>query len=169
MKLSPIPFRWDGQAMRAHPQFANAAAGQFEAGEYYTLAEVQDRSSASHKHYFACINEAWMNLPEALAQRFPSAEHLRKYALIKAGYRDERSVVCATKAEAARVAAFVKPLDDYAVVIVFECTVTVYTAKSQSLRAMGKDYFQASKDDVLHALADMLGVDVEALSKAEAA
>jgi len=38
--------------------------------------------------------------------------------------------------EAQRIAAFIKPMDTYAMVIVNECVVTVYTAKSQSLKAM---------------------------------
>lgn len=163
MTAAPITFAWDGEAMRPLPRFAQAADREYVIGETYNLAEVQDRSSATHRHYFALINEAWMNLPDLLAERFPSAEHLRKYALIKAGYRDERSIPCSSRAEAQRVGSFVKPMDDYAVVVIFEATVTVYTAKSQSVRAMGKADFQASKEAVLGVLADMIGVDVTTL------
>ena len=170
MTAAPITFAWDGEAMKPLPRFAQAADREYVIGETYNLAEVQDRSSASHRHYFALINEAWMNLPEALSERFPSAEHLRKYALVKAGYRDERSIACASKAEAQRVGAFVKPMDDYAVVVVFGASVMVYTAKSQSVRAMGKADFQASKEAVLGVLADMIGVEPAALvRRAEAA
>jgi len=156
--MTPLPFFWDGSAMVPPSRFAKQADQQFVIGETYTLAEVQDRSSASHRHYFALINDAWMNLPEAQGERFPSAESLRKYALVKAGYRDERSIVCASKAEAHRVASFIKPMDEYAIVFVFEATVTVYTAKSQSVRAMGKAEFQASKDAVIAVLAEMIDV-----------
>ena len=38
-----------------------------------------------------------------------------------------------------------------------EAVVTVYTAKSQSLRAMGKADFQASKDAVLGIVSEMVG------------
>ena len=74
---------------------------------------------------------------------------MRKWALIRTGFRDERSIVCASKAEAERVAAFVKPMDDFAIVIAHEASVLVYTAKSQSMKAMGAKEFQRSKEAVL--------------------
>ncbi len=134
-----------------------------------TLAPVEDRSAASHRHYFAAINECWRSLSEELADQFASAEHLRKAALIKAGYRDERSIVCASHAEALRVAAFIRPLDDYAIVSVVGSTVVQLTAKSQSQKAMGKEVFGASKEAVFNVLAEMLGVPVGDLPKSEAA
>jgi hypothetical protein len=109
------------------------------------------------------VREAWVNLPERFAAQFPTEEHLRKYALIKAGFCDQRSIVCASKAEARRLGAFIKPLDDYAVVAVEDRLVTVFTAKSQSAAAMSKAAFQASKRAVLDVLAEMIGVDPAAL------
>ena len=166
MSGAPLPFVWDGEAMRLLPAFAAAAAARFCAGEVVALAEAELRSSPSHRHYFACVREAWVNLPEGLAERFASEEHLRKYALIKAGYRDERSIVCASKAEARRIAAFIRPIDDYAIITLSEQVVTQFTAKSQSAAAMSKAEFQASKDAVLGLLAEMIGVDPPALAQA---
>ena len=60
------------------------------------------------------------------------------------------------------MAAFVRPMDEHAVVLISEAVVSVYTAQSQSFRAMGKERFQASKDAVLEALADMIGVETSA-------
>ena len=128
-------------------------------GEVYRLVEHHDRSLNSHRHYFAAIAEGWSNLPDDLLAEYPSAEHLRKKLLIRAGYADERSIVCASKAEAQRVAAFVKPMDDFAVVVVREAVVRVYTAQSQQMKAMGAKAFQESKTKVLDALDDLLGVD----------
>lgn len=152
--------------MRVRPSFQRQADAMFCIGETYTMVPVEDRSAASHRHFFASVNEAWANLPEGLAAEYPTAEHLRKAALIRAGYRDERSIVCASRAEALRVAAFVRPLDAYALVVVSEAVVRVYTAQSQSVRAMGKDAFQKSKDDVLTALAGMIGVTTQELHNA---
>jgi hypothetical protein len=149
-----------------HPKLADK---HFCIGEEYTLVEEEQRSMASHGHYFASISECWRSLPEAGAERFPTSESLRKYALIKAGYRDERSIACASKDEARRLAAFIKPMDDFAVVIVSDATVTVYTAKSQAMRAMGKKVFAESKDAVLRVLSEMLGVDVGQIPQREAA
>ena len=158
MEAPAFPFIWNGEAMVPPSAFARRADQTFVVGQHYTMAEVQDRSSASHRHFFALVNEAFVNLPESAAERFSSADHLRKYALIRAGYRDERSTVCSSKAEAQRVAAFIRPMDDYAVVTVSEAVVTVYTAKSQSVKAMGKAEFQASKDAVIDVLAKLIGV-----------
>ena len=117
----------------------------------------------SHRFYFASVNEAWKNLPEDMAERYPTSDHLRKWALIKAGYRDERSIVASSKAEALRIAAFIRPMDEYAVVVVREAVVRVYTAKSQSTRAMGKAEFGASKEKVLDILSAMIGTSRDAL------
>jgi ABC-type nickel/cobalt efflux system permease component RcnA len=60
-------------------------------------------------------------------------------------------------------------MDDFAVVTVSEAVVTVYTAKSQSMRAMGKKAFAESKEAVLRILSEMLGVEVGQLPTQEAA
>ena len=155
--IPPLAFTWtdEGVMVPRHPEVADR---HFVVGDRYTLAVHENRSTASHNHYMAAIKEAHDNLPESVAERLPTPEHLRKYALIKAGYRDERSIACASKAEAQRVASFTKPMDDYAVVVAQESTVTIYTAKSQSYRAMGKKIFQESKERVLDVIAEMVGV-----------
>ncbi|MBB3808794.1 hypothetical protein [Pseudochelatococcus contaminans] len=156
---TPLPFVWDGEAFRPiNRYFARLCDKYFVVGEKYDLESIEARSGRSHRHYFAAIREAWENLPEHMAGDFPSDEHLRKFALIKAGYRDVRSIVASSKAEAHRLAAFIKPMDEYALVAVEAATVTVATAQSQSTRAMGKEAFQASKTDVLEYLSDLIGV-----------
>jgi len=157
---------WENGLLRPLQRFHNVLAAEFGDGEVVTLERREERSGPSHNHYFASVNEAWKNLPEHMAERWPTADHLRKWALIKAGYRDERSIVCASKAEASRVAAFIRPMDEYAVVTVREAVVTAYTAKSQSMKAMGKQDFQASKDAVLGIVSELLGVTPDQLRKA---
>jgi len=166
---SPIPCVWTGQVFEPLRSFRRKAAEAYGAGEIVNLAPVEDRSAASHRHYFAAINEAWHSLNEEQTAQWPSPEHLRKACLIRAGYRDERSVVCGSKANAEHVAAFIRPMDDYAIVSVSGTTVVVLTAKSQSMRAMGKQAFTESKEAVLNVLADLLGVDVGAIPHTAAA
>ena len=149
MNTAPILFRWSGEAMEPLPRFARSCNAEFTVGEVYQMEAREARSIASHNHYFAQLHEIWMSLPERFGDRIPSVEHMRRWALIRTGYRDERSIVCASKAEAQRVAAFVKPVDDFAIIVVNESTVSIYTAKSQSMKAMGKQVFAASKDAVL--------------------
>lgn len=167
--IPPLPCTWDGESFVPLNNFAKLADKHFVVGERYALVPHEDRSMASHRFYFASINEAHQNLPEDMAERLPTPKALRKYALIRAGFRDERSIACASKAEAQRVAAFIKPMDEFAIVTVEEATVTVYTAKSQSIRAMGKKVFAESKDAVLRVISEMIGTDAATLNQARAA
>lgn len=154
---APMAFRWTGEAFEPLPRFVRACDDTFAIGEVHTLEVTEDRSGPSHRHYFAAIREAWMSLRDDAADRLRSPEALRKFALIRAGYADSTSMVASSKAEAQRLAAFMRPMDEFAVITVEGATVTRWTAKSQSMRAMGKKDFQASKEAVLGILADMLG------------
>lgn len=160
MTDAPILARYEGEGQFSAPSshWARQADKQYVVGEVYRLVEHHERSTASHNHYFAAIAEAWLTMPDELVAEYPTAEHLRKKMLVKAGYADERSIVCASKAEAQRVAAFVKPMDEYAVVLVREAVVRVYTPQSQSHKAMGKRAFAESKEAVLRAIDDLLGI-----------
>lgn len=163
MTDAPIQFYWDGEAMVPRERFRKLCDREFVVGDTYPMAVAEPRSANSHRHYFAAVAEGWRNLPEEAAEEFPTAEHLRKYAMIRTGFCDRRSIVCASKAEALRVAAFIKPMDQFAVVQVREAEVTVYTAQSQSIRAMGRKVFQQSKDSVLDFIASLVKVTPAAL------
>lgn len=168
--MTPILFSWDGEVMRPVGHvWAKRADKEFVIGEAYTLDQHFERSTASHRQYFAAVNEAWKNLPEALAADFPSMEHLRHYALIKAGFCDSNTLVCSSKAEAIRVAAFIRPNDEYSIVTVSGLTVTRFVAKSQSYRAMPGGEFERSKEAVLGIVSAMIGTTPAELKKAEAA
>jgi hypothetical protein len=156
-------FRWDGEAMV--PLRPRLADKDFVVGMPYHLEVVEERNSKSHRHYFAALHEAWQNLPDELAERFPTSEHLRAYALIKTGFHDQRSIVASSKAETLRLAGFVRPCNEFSVVIVRDATVSIFTAKSQSTRAMGKEAFQASKTAVLDYAASLIGVKTGALQR----
>lgn len=153
-----LQYHGDGEFRTPTPYWAKEADKQFVVGDHYRLAEHNDRSTATHNHFFALVNEAWETLPDDLLDDYQSPEHLRKKMLIKAGYADERSIVCASKAEAERVAAFIKPMDQYAIVTVREAVVRVYTAQSQSYKAMGKQVFAESKEKVLSQISKLLGI-----------
>ncbi|BAQ49468.1 hypothetical protein [Methylobacterium aquaticum] len=163
--LLPVEFTWTGDAMQPLGRFRGLCDRQFVIGESYILTELEERSSKSHAHFFACVRDGWSSLPEDLAGRFPSPDHLRKWALIKAGFRDEVSFVASSKAEAARIAAFLRPVEDTAVVRVKDAVVIRWTAKSQSMRAMGKDDFQRSKDAVLAVIDELIGTAPGTLSR----
>lgn len=157
MTIPPLHWRWEGDVAR--PLRPSLADKHLVVGEVYEFVEHRDRSQASHNHYFATVAELWSNLPDALAAEYPTAEHLRKKMLIQAGYYDERDTVLGSHADALRVAAMARDLDEYAVAIVRDKVVRIHRAKSQSFRAMGKKDFQESKDAVLSAIRALLGID----------
>ncbi len=95
---APILFQWTGEAMAPYGRFAREADAQFVIGERYRMTTVEERSAKSHAHYFACVTDAWANLPEEYEGRWPTADHLRKYALIKTGYRREETFAASSKA-----------------------------------------------------------------------
>lgn len=164
--MTPVLAQWDGDAFVPLARHRLLCDKQFVVGDVYPLVPVEERSRATHNHFFACLHDAWLNLPEDVAERFPTEEHLRKYALIKAGYYDETTLVCASKDEALRVAAFVRGADDFAIVTTNGKVVTRFTAKSQSMRAMGKKAFAESKQKVLDIVSEMIGAKSDDLGRA---
>lgn len=158
----PIAFRYTNGAMI--PRLRSQADRFYEEGESYVLEEYHSRSINSHNHFFATLNDAWMNLPERLAGEYPTAEHLRKRLLIQAGYCDEQKVVFSTANDAIKASAIALAHDDYIVADVSDRTLTIWTAKSQSVKAMGAKDFQASKSAVLEIAAQMIGTDTKTLT-----
>lgn len=164
--ISPVTFSWDGEVMRPVTSGAARRADRvFVVGETYPLVVHEDRSAASHNHYFAAIAEGWRNLPEALAAKIPSAEHLRKRALIDAGFCDEEIVDCGNQDIAKTVGATIRKHDDFAVIFIRDQFVIIRTAKSQSARSMNKADFQRSKEAVLEIVAGLIGVEPKALAQ----
>lgn len=163
--MIPLLTTWTGTGFEVAPRHRKQADAEFVIGERYVVDVQQERSAKTHSHYFAALTEAWRNLGEDQAERFATVEHLRKFSLIKCGFYDERSIVCASKAEALRIASFIKPLDGFAIVTAKESVVRVYTAKSQSMRAMGKAEFGRSKTAVLEYVASLIGVAPGALER----
>jgi hypothetical protein len=132
----------------------------------FVLSDEKPRSRQTHNHYFAAINDAWENLPEKISGEFPSPEHLRKYAMIRTGHCITHKMLAANNKAAIEAATFIMELDEFALCEVAGNVVTVYRAQSQSFRAMGKDVFKKSKEDVLGFLSQLIGADVAQKEKA---
>lgn len=161
---APITFTWteDGR-MVPLDRFRRACDRAFVVGETYPLVVQEERSGNSHRHYFASINEAWRNLPHDVAEQFPTPDHLRRRALIEAGFYTQEVIDCESLEVAERVAAFAGRQDEYALVAVSGALVVIRRAKSQSVRAMPKEEFQRSKQAVLEIIAQMVGVSAAEL------
>jgi hypothetical protein len=163
----PLWFSWNGEAMV--PLNPRAADRIYVVGQRYNLEHREDRSATSHNHEFWWLHEAWLNLPENLADLYPTPEHLRKCAMIDTGWYDEEIIDCSTNAAALRVASSFRRRDDFALVIVRGPLVSIRTAKSQSRRAMTKGQFQASKSALMDCIAALIGTTREALERERAA
>lgn len=162
----PIQFQWDGEAMVPASRFwGREADKQFVVGQRYRMAEEHERSTVSHNHEFAFIKTAWDSFSDELLQQFPSPEHLRKFGLIRKGFCITKQYAFPSASEAKRFAAGLKEnVDEYTLIAVDRGVVTVSNAMSQSKKAMGKERFQASKQSLLEYVAEISGIEPEALA-----
>lgn len=162
MSALPLVCRWTGEAFEPLGRSKREADAEYVVGQVYKLQTVEERSEASHRFYFAAINEAWSQIPDPHAFQFPNPESLRKQALIRTGFATQRQYVANSRKEAERVVAFVKH-DIYELVQIEGNIVTVWTAESQSYRSMGRKRFKESMDAVLNYVAGLIGVTPDEL------
>ena len=175
--MTAFKARWNGKTWELPLRSELICARNYKRGDSLWLTELEESSPESRGQYFAIINKAWRNMPEQWGDVFPSADALRKWALIRCGFVQEpRLIACDSSKEAKRwraeVVAQLRNLGDYAEVSIRGNTVVIVQAVSQKMRLMGKQKFQASKQAVMETLAVMLGVTVDQLveeSRKEAA
>lgn len=161
---APIRFQWDGEAMRpVSPSWARKCDERFVVGAEYRMTELQEMSERSRRHFHAVVREAWLSLPDELAAEFETDEHLRKHCTIKAGFHEKRSIHCDSIQEARKVAAFVRPMNNYAIVTTNEHVVTVWTALST--QGLEHKTFQRLKDGCLEEISKLLGTDAATLNQ----
>ena len=157
----PLLYEGNGLFRCLHPKRV-----KLDVGAVHGWQMAENRSKASHDHFFAIINEAWKNLPEDMGDDFPSPEHLRKWALIKAGFCSETRIACANNNEAMTLATKAKAMDKYSIVAIDGKAVTIWTADSQRRDAMGRQAFQEAKERALHIISNLLGTDITILKEA---
>lgn len=167
MAAPPIDFTWDGEAMV--PLRPRVADQNYVVGERYRLVVEEERSQASHNHEFGWLAEAWANLPEDISDLYPTPTHLRKRALIQAGYYHEQIIDAGTKAAALRVAQAIRAREEFSLVSVDGPMVAIRSAKSQSRRSMKKAEFEASKRAILEIVSGMIGIAPDELLQAKRA
>lgn len=157
--IPPIILRYEGEGafQPASPYMARLADRHYVIGETYPMAEHHERSMRSHNHYFASLADAWGNLPDALLEEYPTAEHLRKKLLIRAGFATHTDYTLDTPRDAITLAAILAR-DKYSIVEIKGPSVRHWQAESQSIRAMGAKRFQASKSAVFAEVDKLLAV-----------
>lgn len=166
--MSEYRARWINGSLRL---MTNAPPGLDE-GETVFVTIERGRSMNSHRHQFAWVKDAWLNLPEHLQGRpwAETPETLRKHALVATGFHQVYTLDCGANATAHRVKAALVAAEagkhGYAIGQVRGPVVTVWTPQSQSLRAMGAERFQASKTAILDWIAAQIGVAPSKLMEA---
>lgn len=185
MRMSPVMFRWceaeviidaaTGEVARTLAmvptiRYRNLAKRQFHIDAEYPLAIIEERSRPAHSRYFAALNDAFENLPEGIAARFPTAMHFRKWLLIEAGWFVEKEFRFKghdRKVQARRLATYVRTEDEYARITISDIVeedgspasvVIIRKAQSQDHSSMDKEKFKASSDAVLDLAAHFIQV-----------
>lgn len=161
----PVFLRWDGDVFTPEPSFKHYCDRTYTIGEVYPMLPVEERSMASHNHYFAALAEGFNNLSEENAKRFPTVEYLRHWVLVQCGYADHAEYAMADGKQARKLAADIRSMSQYAVISIKENVVHVWTAQSQSHAAMKKERFEQSKSDVLDLVAGMARTTQSQLNK----
>ena len=153
------------KAMVPVARFRRFADAQYVDGHIYRLGPAEEQSEKSRGHYFACIHLIYLNLPESLSGRWPSETHMRKWALIETNWCDEKEFDCADEKQAFRLGHFIRSEDPYARIAIRGTTVIVRKAVTQSPKAMGREKFQKSKQDVLDILEFLTSIPTAAVKK----
>lgn len=164
-RIKPVLCVWDGEAFRPVPRFKSLCDRQFTVGEEYALAPDEERNMASHNAFMASVEEGWANLPEDVQRRFPTATHLRRWALIQCGFCTQKDYACESPADARQLAAAIRSRDEYCVIKVGRDVVQVFDALSQSKPAMKAEIFEQSKREVLDLIATMAKTTATQLKK----
>jgi len=187
VRIVPVVFVWrdvdvwnaDGEVARVRAmvpivRYAKVAARQYgDDGTEHTLEPVTHRDMHRHNHFFAALNEAFKNLPEEIAPRWPTSEHFRKWLLVETGWFDEREWDFEgpeAKKKADELGLWVRAESEFARISVSEVArgkykVIVRRAMSQAIPAMKPDDFYQSKKDVLDYASGMIGVKPAELKK----
>jgi hypothetical protein len=186
MRVVPVIFVWrevdvwddDGVSSRVWAmvplaRYAKLADRQYAKGEEHALEPVTYRDMSRHNHYFAALNEAFKNLPETVAARWPTAEHFRKWVLIETGWFEEKEFDfegAGANKRAKMLGTFIRAESEFARISITEVSpgkfkVIVRRAKSQAIPAMKPEEFYQSKKDVLDYVSGMIGVRASELKK----
>lgn len=159
--LLPLRYEGGGVFRCLYPNRISVPVGEVRGWQM-----MESRSKASHDHFFAVVTEAWKSLPEDMAEEFPSPDHLRKWALIKAGFCTMTKVACSNNEAAVNLLRAWKAVDRYSILNVDGKVVTIWTADSQRKDTQGRKEFQAAKDAAMHILSNLIGTDVTTLKEA---
>lgn len=144
-------------------------AREFEIGKRYSLIEFDERSPENHNHLFMLITGYWHNWPENYPRELPSAETLRKHALIQTGHYIHAEMAHASlEAATAYVRDFLLHVDyaEGSIVSTPNGTATVMRiAKTLKKKVMEAAEFNKAKADVLDFCQSVTGIAPEQMER----
>lgn len=159
--VKPIRFQWDGEHMVPHPRAQLLCERQYTVGKWYMLGDVEQRNTALERMFFASVREAWNNLSPEKTARWPSPNHLRKWALCKAGYCEHTDRACSDREMASIVAANCRrKYGEYAVIKIGKDNVVhAWVPFSMKREEMSAGTFKEAVERVLNVISAEIGVD----------
>lgn len=165
-RIRPVVCVWteDGTFVPL-PRFRKLCDAQFDIHGEYPLIPSEERSMSQHRAYFAQVNECFKNLPHEYDGQYPSADHLRSWALVQTGYCSETDYPMDSEKAARRLAIDLRRMNPYSIIKVSGAVVKHFEPESQATRAMGKEKFEASCRAVLELLISMVGAKPAELRK----
>lgn len=153
---APLEYVWQGGAWHPLPYYAKQAQLAFGEGEIARLERIEHRSVASHKAFFAWVQEAYENLPEGYRGRWVSPDDFRHWLLTFTKFCTRHECIMPSKAAANAMKKFLD--GDYHRTVVEGNTFIGYKAMSQSYRSMSARAFQESREAFDTVAAQVLGI-----------
>lgn len=111
------------------------------------------------KRFFAKLRDVHSNLSPRHAQRWPSAEVLRKHALIAAGHCDTMTVAAGSKAAVEPLVEAFKAMDRYCIVVPSGTVLTIYRARSMSRKHLLRPQFHEVAEKCFAWIESQTGID----------
>lgn len=138
----------------------------------FELETIEDRTIDEHRWFFAVVKKVFENLPED--HEFLSAEHLRKHALIEAGWCDSMDFPSRAAADMARTVAewcgqylHIRYITSDRGTKDFESRFRAYRAKSMRFKKNGgeltKEKYREVVERALVWMSGLIGVDAAEL------
>jgi hypothetical protein len=156
-RTRPAMFVWTEPGMMVpEARFLPLCRRQFKVGEGYALGPVENVASRSRGGLFAALREAWGSLPEE-DSRFPTPEHLRAWALVRAGHAAHAQYVLDTPKDARQMARGLRRASPLAIIKISGSTVDCWTALSIASTEVKAEQFAEIKKRVLKILAELIG------------
>lgn len=137
--------------------------------EIETNRSGKPRSVEQHRRFFAMIKAAFEHWPESHERQFSSAEEMRKYLQMKAGYREVGATIPLTginKQRAMLLAeAAIRAAGSYAVPVINGDVLVVFKPKSIAFDKLSHKDACRLFDDVEAFIEDAIGVPAQTLLK----